>query len=84
MSLLDRLLQRQSRLPHTADEELSRQVYVLYGVFANLVSAERLVLEAGKYNALSFLHAEDPRKRLAALARMVFETEDIPVPTDQK
>lgn len=84
MNLLDRLLRRKSRLPHTADEELSRQVYVLYGVYANLVSAEKLVLEAGRYNALSFLHAEDPRKRLAALARMVFETEEIPVPMDEE
>lgn len=84
MSFLDRLLQRKSLLHGNADTELSRQIYVLYNVYAGLVGAERLVLEAGRYNALSYLHADDPRQRLAALARMVFESDAIPVPQEEE
>ncbi len=82
--LLERLLRRKSSLKGNADDELGRQVYVLYGVYSGLVGAERMVLEAGRYNALSYLHTDDPRQRLTGLARIVLESENFPVPSEEE
>lgn len=80
MSWKDRLRKRISGLTDKEDD-LSRQLYVLYGVYTGLIGAERWVLEAGRYQALSYLHATDPKERLAGLARMVLESDEIAVPT---
>lgn len=77
--LWQRLWEQKSRKPGDEDA-LGRQVYVLYGVYTGIVGAERMILEAGRVNALSYLHAEDSRSRLVGLARMVLEDADIPIP----
>lgn len=79
--LWQRLWEQKGRKPGDEDA-LGRQVYVLYGVYTGVVGAERMILEAGRANALSYLHAEDSRTRLAGLARMVLEDADVPVPPD--
>lgn len=71
--LLDRLLQRHKYLEPTAEEELRRQVNVLYGAFTGLIGPEKMVLRASKFAALSYVHAEDPRRRLVGLQRLVYE-----------
>ena len=71
--LLDKLLQRHKYLEPTAEEELRRQVNVLYGAFTGLIGAEKMVLRASKYAALSYVHSEDPRQRLVGLQRLVYE-----------
>lgn len=72
--LLDKLLQRHKYLEPTAEEELRRQVNVLYGAFTGLIGAEKMVLRASKYAALSYVHSEDPRQRLVGLQRLIYET----------
>lgn len=80
--LLERFRDKHSAtVPARSEEELRREINALCGVFVGLIGGERIVLEAGRYNALAYLHTENPRERLAGLARMVFETEDIPVPS---
>ena len=71
--LLDKLLQRHKYLEPTAEEELRRQVNVLYGAFTGLIGPEKMVLRASKYSALAYVHSEDPRQRLVGLQRLVYE-----------
>ena len=73
MELLDKLLQRHKFLEPTAEEELRRQVNVLYGAFTGLIGPEKMVLRASKYAALTYVHSEDPRQRLVGLQRLVYE-----------
>ncbi|MCH4167598.1 MAG: Lon family ATP-dependent protease [Megasphaera sp.] len=83
--LLDRLLQRHKYLEPTAEEELRRQVNVLYGAFTGLISPEKMVLRASKFAALSYVHAEDPRRRLVGLQRLVYEDASYDhIPTDEE
>lgn len=83
--LLDRLLQRHKYLEPTAEEELRRQVNVLYGAFTGLISPEKMVLRASKFAALSYVHAEDPRRRLVGLQRLVYEDASYDhIPTDDE
>lgn len=72
--LLDKLLQRHKYLEPTAEEELRRQVNVLYGAFTGLIGSEKVVLRASKYSALTYIHSEDPRQRLVGLQRLVYES----------
>lgn len=72
--LLDKLLQRHKYLEPTAEEELRRQVNVLYGAFTGLIGSEKMVLRASKYSALTYIHSEDPRQRLVGLQRLVYES----------
>lgn len=71
--LLDKLLQRHKYLEPTAEEELRRQVNVLYGAFNSLIGSEKMVLRASKYAALSYVHSENPRQRLVGLQRLIYE-----------
>ena len=83
--LLDRLLQRHKYLEPTAEEELRRQVNVLYGAFTGLIGSEKMILRASKYGALPYIHSEDPRQRLVGLQRLVYENDTYDnVPTDDE
>lgn len=83
--LLEKLLQRQKYLEPTAEEELRRQVNVLYGAFTGLIGPEKMVLRASKYSALAYIHSEDPRRRLKGLQRLVYEDASYDkVPTDEE
>ena len=83
--LLDRLLQRHKYLEPTAEEELRRQVNVLYGAFTGLIGSEKMVLRASKYSALAYVHSEDPRQRLVGLQRLIYENASYDkVPTDDE
>lgn len=83
--LLDKLLQRHKYLEPTAEEELRRQVNVLYGAFTGLIGPEKMVLRASKYSALAYVHSEDPRQRLTGLQRLIYEDASYDkVPTDEE
>ena len=71
--LLDKLLQRHKYLEPTAEEELRRQVNVLYGAFTGLIGPEKMVLRASKFSALAYVHSEDPKQRLVGLQRLIYE-----------
>lgn len=66
-------------------DELNRQISVLHGVFVGIVGAEKAVLRAGRYEALPFIHSEDPRERLVGLQRLIFESKDFhELPKDEE
>jgi len=73
-------------------EQLRRQVGALYGLMANLYGSDKLVLRAGKLNALQLMRSERLEERVLALQKLVFEDptydtvpalEDIPAILEQ-
>lgn len=81
----NKLLQRKSYLETKGEDELRRQVNVLYGVFTGLVGPEKMVLRASKYEALAFVHSENPRERLVGLQRLIYEDSSFnEIPNDEQ
>lgn len=58
---------------HKRYAQLKRQVAVLYELLANLHGADKLVLRAGKLDALQLMRSEKLEERVLALQKLVFE-----------
>lgn len=69
----NKLVRRETRVVRAADDELKRQVSALYGLYAGLIGAEKVVLKAGKLDALDLMRSEDVSERVLALQKLVFE-----------
>ncbi|NLJ77652.1 MAG: ATP-dependent protease, Lon family [Peptococcaceae bacterium] len=54
-------------------EPLKRQVTALYGLLTNLYGSDKLVLRAGKLEALQSMRSESLGERVLALQKLVFE-----------
>lgn len=63
-----------------AAKELDRQVTALYSMYVGIVGAEKVVLRAGKFEALPFIHSDDPKQRLVGIQRIIFESMDYTEP----
>ncbi len=57
----------------TAAEQLKRQVASLYGLYSGLIGSEKVVLKAGKLDALDLLRSDSLPERVLALQKLVFE-----------
>jgi ATP-dependent Lon protease len=55
------------------DEQLVRQVMALFEILSDIYGPDRLVLKAGKLDALSLMRSTELEDRILALERMVFE-----------
>ncbi|HEY8463141.1 MAG TPA: Lon family ATP-dependent protease [Bacillota bacterium] len=55
------------------EEQLARQVAAIYALLANLYGSDKLVLKAGKLEALKLMRSEKLEDRILALQRIVFE-----------
>lgn len=55
------------------DEQLTRQVAAIYALLSNLYGSDKLVLKAGKLEALKLMRSEQIEERVLALQRIVFE-----------
>ncbi len=55
------------------EDELNRHVSALYDMLADVLGSEKVVLRAGKVNALKMMRSASLADRLCALARLVFE-----------
>jgi ATP-dependent Lon protease len=55
------------------EDQVRRQVGVLFGMLNNLWGPERLVLKAGKLEALSLMKSEHVEDQVLALQRLVYE-----------
>lgn len=62
--------------------ELDRQTRVLLGFLSNLWGPDRLVLRAGKLEALALLRSDRLTDRLVALQRLVYEDPTVVAPED--
>lgn len=81
----NKLVRRETRVVRAADDELKRQVSALYGLYAGLIGAEKVVLKAGKLDALDLMRSEDVGERVLALQKLVFEDPTVDkVPTVQE
>ncbi|HKU68067.1 MAG TPA: Lon family ATP-dependent protease [Candidatus Baltobacteraceae bacterium] len=56
-----------------SEDEMSRYVSALYDVLANTIGSDKLVLRAGKMNALKMMRSPALPDRICALQRLVFE-----------
>lgn len=54
-------------------EQLKRKVTAIFGLLANLFGSDKLVLKAGKLEALYLMRSEVLEERVLALQRIVFE-----------
>jgi ATP-dependent Lon protease len=54
-------------------EQLKRRVASLYGLYSGLVGTEKVVLRAGKLDALDLLRSDSLPERVLALQKLVFE-----------
>ncbi len=61
------------RRKFSSEEETSRYVSALYDVLANTIGPDKLVLRAGKMNALKLMRSHALPDRICALQRLVFE-----------
>jgi ATP-dependent Lon protease len=57
----------------SAVEQLKRQVASLYGLYSGLIGSEKVVLKAGKLDALDLLRSDNLPERVLALQKLVFE-----------
>lgn len=61
------------RMDRTSPEDLSRKVSALYSILAGVYGPERLVLKAGKLDALTLMKSSKIEERVLALQRLVYD-----------
>ncbi|HWI53607.1 MAG TPA: Lon family ATP-dependent protease [Symbiobacteriaceae bacterium] len=75
--ILDKLMragkQEEATPKLSPEEQLHRHVSALFGLMTNLWGPERLVLKAGKLDALSLMKSEEIEDQVLALQRIVYE-----------
>lgn len=60
-------------IPMRQETELEREISALYSIVVDVMGSDRLVLQAGKMDALRYLRSPDPGERLLALRRILEE-----------
>lgn len=86
-TLLNRLLRPERTTfeeKMTGSEQLKRQVTALFGVLSELYGADKLVLKAGKLEALNLMRSPDLRERVLALEKLVYEDPTLDEVPDQE
>ena len=69
----NKLVRREPRQARAVDDELKRQISTLYGLYTGLIGAERVVLKAGKVDALKLMRSDHVGERVLALRKLVFD-----------
>ena len=66
------------------ETELDREISALYTIVVDAIGSDRLVLQAGKMDALRYLRSEDPGERVLALRRILEENPTLgPAPSSK-
>lgn len=65
--------ERENLEKFATDDQLRRQVAAVFALLANLYGTDKLILKAGKLEALKLMHSELLEERVLALQRLVFE-----------
>jgi len=60
-------------VPMRKETEIDREISALYSIVVDVMGSDRLVLQAGKMDALRYLRSPDPGERLLALKRILEE-----------
>ncbi len=67
------------------DEELNRQLNAIYSIYATAMGPEQIIVQASQYNAVKYMHDENPRIRLIGMERLILESQDYNrQPTDEE
>ena len=67
------------------DEELNRQLNAIYSIYATAMGPEQIIVQASQYNAVKYMHDENPRIRLIGMERLILESQDYSrQPTDEE
>lgn len=86
MKFFDKLFSSKSELPPRKDvamEQIDRQINALYALLVDLVGTEKLVIQAGKMEALSLMRSDKRGERVLALRRILEENPMLgPAPRD--
>ncbi len=56
--------------------ELKRQLNAIYTIYVSAIGPEQLIVRASRYDALKYIHDENPRRRLLGIERLIFESKD--------
>ncbi len=82
--MLKKLLKKLNRIPGSKlheklddEEAVRRQVTALFGILSSIYGPDKLVLRAGKLDALSLMRSSSVEERIIALQRIVFENPTI-------
>lgn len=68
-----------------SEDELKRQVNAIYSIYAGIVESEQIIVQASRYNALKYIHDEDPKVRLVGMERLILESRDYTrIPLDEE
>lgn len=65
--------------PHH-ETEVDREISALYGILVDVMGSDRLVLQAGKMDALRYMRSTDPAERVLALRRILEENPTLSPP----
>ena len=88
--MIKKLLKKLNRIPGSKlheklenEEAVRRQVTALFGVLSSMYGPDKLVLRAGKLDALTLMRSSNVGERVLALQRIVFENpalDEVPSP----
>ncbi len=60
-------------LKDSEEDKMLRRVTALYGLYSALIGPEKVILKAGKLDALTLMRSEKLSERVLGLQRLVFE-----------
>ena len=58
---------------HRQETDIDREITALYSILADAMGSDRLVLQAGKMDALRYMRSPNPAERILALRRIIEE-----------
>lgn len=83
--LLNRIKNQIGGEESLSDEELNRQLNAIYSIYAAAMGPEQLIVQASRFNAVKYIHDENPRSRLIGMERLILESRDYHrQPTDEE
>lgn len=62
------------------ETDLDREISALYAILVDVMGSDRLVLQAGKMDALRYMRSHDPAERILALRRILEENPTLSPP----
>ena len=83
---IKRALGRKKNVPqtHYVESDLDREIAALYSIVVDVMGSDRLVLQAGKMDALRYLRSEKAGEKILALRRILEENPTLgPAPTSK-
>lgn len=82
--LLSRLIRRDQDTEKAAADDLNRKINAMYSIYASLVGPEELIVHSSRYEALKYIHSENPAVRLVGLERLIMESREYTTPPSEE